>query len=68
MAGEPQTGGSAGYGNAATTGGPLWPVTFQAGTPIMLDPAGYYYAAIGAGNLRAFTAAQETGGSAGTSN
>jgi hypothetical protein len=37
--GEPGTGGVAGYGSAATTGGGLYPVTFLAGTPIMLDPA-----------------------------
>jgi hypothetical protein len=31
-----------------------YPVTFTRGTPIVLDPAGPLYAAIGAGNLRAF--------------
>jgi hypothetical protein len=53
-AGEPGTGSAAGYGNVATTGGPLWPVTYLAGTPVVLDSAGPLYAAIGAGNLRAW--------------
>jgi hypothetical protein len=37
-------------------------VTYQRGTPIMLDPAGPLYAQIGAGNLRAFTDGQDTAG------
>jgi hypothetical protein len=56
-AGEPATGGAAGWGNAATAagqGGGLWPQTFLEGTTILLDPAGATYAAIGAGNLRAY--------------
>ena len=67
-AGEPGTGGAAGQGSASTTGGPLWPVTFQPGQVVVLDPAGSWFAAIGAGNLKSFTAAQKTGGSLGTSN
>ncbi len=68
VAGEPQTGGAAGYGSASTTGGPLYATTYLAGQVIVLDPAGPLYAAIGAPNLRSFTAAQETGGSLGVSN
>jgi hypothetical protein len=67
-AGEPATGGAAGYGSAATTGGPLWPVTFLAGTPIVLDPAGALYAAIGAGNLRAWVQGTNDVGHAALSN
>ncbi len=55
VAGEPGTGGASGFGGAPTTGGPLWPTTYLAGTAIVLDPAGPLYTAIGAGNLRAFT-------------
>jgi hypothetical protein len=54
VAGEPGTGGAAGPGNAATTGGPIWPTTLVKGQAIMLDPAGPLYTLIGAGNLRAF--------------
>lgn len=68
VAGEPGTGGSAGYGSASTVSGPLWPTTFQQGQVVVLDPAGSWFAAIGAGNLKPFTAAQETGGSLGVSN
>jgi hypothetical protein len=53
-AGEPGTGGAAGYSNAATTGGPLWGTTFAKGQAIMLDPAGPLFSQIGAGNLRAW--------------
>jgi hypothetical protein len=68
VAGEPGTGGAAGYGSSSTTGGEaLWPTTFSKGTPIVLDPAGSLFAAIGAGNLKAFTAAQESGGIDGVS-
>ena len=52
VAGEPGTGGAAGYGSSAT---PLSPATFVKGQAIVLDPAGPWFAAIGAGNLRAFT-------------
>jgi hypothetical protein len=58
--GEPGTGGAAGYGSAAVTGGQLWATTFLKGTAILLDPAGPLYAAIGAGNLRAFTEGTDT--------
>jgi hypothetical protein len=67
-AGEPETGGAAGFGSAATTGGPLWPTLYAKGTPLLLDPAGSLYAAIGAGNLRAFTDGQDSAGRPGISN
>ena len=56
-----RTGGASGFGSAATTGGPLWPVTYLAGTTIMLDPAGPLYTAIGAGNLRAYQGQDDVG-------
>ena len=76
VAGEPGTGGAAGYGNAASaspaTAGKYgaYPLTFIKGTLIVLDPApaNGLYAAIGAGNLVAWTGAQETGGTDGCSN
>ena len=52
VAGQPGTGGAAGFGSAAT---PLSAATFTKGQAIILDPAGPWFAAIGAGNLRAFT-------------
>jgi hypothetical protein len=58
VAGEPESGGLAGLGNAATAvgqAGGLWPTTFISGTAIVLDPAGALFTAIGAGNLRLFT-------------
>jgi hypothetical protein len=48
VAGEPETGGAAGFGNTGTTGGPLYPQTFQAGTVLVLDPAGALYSALSA--------------------
>jgi hypothetical protein len=68
VAGEPGTGGAAGFGGAPTTGGPVWPTTFLKGQAIMLDPAGSLYTAIGAGNLRAFVDGQDTVGHACLSN
>ena len=68
VAGEPETGGAAGYGSAATTGGPLWPITYRAGQVLILDPAGSLYAAIGAGNLRAYVQGQDDSGHAALSN
>jgi hypothetical protein len=68
VAGEPATGGVAGYGSAATTGGPLFATTFLKGTPLLLDTAGSLYAALnGAGALRPFTDA-DTVSHAATSN
>ena len=54
VAGEPGTAGAAGFGSAATTGGPVWATTWLKGTVILLDPAGAMYTQIGAGNLRAY--------------
>lgn len=68
VAGEPATGGAAGFGNTSTTGGPIWPTTLIKGQVIMLDPAGSLYTAIGAGNLRAFVDGQDTVGHACLSN
>jgi hypothetical protein len=62
VAGEPGTGGPSGYGGAPTTGGPTWPVTFAKGQVIVLDPAGSVYAAIGAGNLRAYVQGSDDAG------
>jgi hypothetical protein len=59
VAGEPGTGGPAGFGSAPTTGGPIWPTTYMKGQVIMLDPAGALYTQIGAGNLRAFVQGQD---------
>ncbi|HEY2638964.1 MAG TPA: hypothetical protein VGI66_03645 [Streptosporangiaceae bacterium] len=72
VAGEPGTGGPAGYGNVGETAGTWaqpWPTTFLKGQLIALDPAGQLFAAIGSGNLRQVTPAQESGGlGIGTSN
>lgn len=60
VAGEPGTGGAAGYGNAATSAGyGVFPQVFVKGTPIVLDPAGAVYAAIGSSNLRAYVQGQD---------
>jgi hypothetical protein len=67
-AGEPGTGGAAGYGSAATTGGPLWATAYARGQVIALDPAGPLYAQIGAGNLRAWSDGQDSAGRPGISN
>jgi len=68
VAGEPGTAGAAGYGSAATTGGPIWATSYPIGQVIMLDPAGPLYAQIGAGNLRTFVDGQDTVGHAGLTN
>jgi hypothetical protein len=67
-AGEPGTGAQAGFGSAATTGGPLFARSYTAGQVIMLDPAGALYAAIGAGNLRPFVDGTDTRGGAALAN
>jgi hypothetical protein len=77
VAGEPGTGGAAGYGNtsvvpAANAWGP-WPTTFLKGTTIYADSsgaggAGALYTAIGAGNLRAYVQGQDDVGHAALSN
>lgn len=68
-AGEPGTGGAAGYGSASVSAGyGVFPQTFLQGTAIILDPAGALYAAIGAGNLRAYVQGQDDRGGAALSN
>ena len=68
-AGEPATGGAAGYGNTSTSAGiGYFPQTFIAGTTIVLDPAGALYAAIGAGNLRPYVQGQDDVGHAALAN
>jgi hypothetical protein len=67
-AGEPGTGGASGYGNRATTGGPVWPTTFAKGQVIVLDDAGPVYSQIGAGNLRAYVQGTDDRGPSGVSN
>jgi hypothetical protein len=54
-AGEPATGGAAGFGSASTASGPLYPATYVRGQVIVLDPASALYTAIGAGNLHAIS-------------
>jgi hypothetical protein len=68
VAGEPGTGGAAGYGSAPVASGPDLPSTYIKGTVIVLDPAGTVYAAIGVGNLRAYVAGQDDRGGAALSN
>ena len=65
VAGEPGTGGAAGYGSSAT---PLSAAIFVADQAILLDPAGPWYAAIGAGNLRPFVDGTDTVGREGLAN
>ena len=68
VAGDPATGGAAGYGSAATSAGAvLWPTTFIAGTAIILDPAGPLYAALSA-SLRPYVQGQDDRGGAALSN
>ena len=66
-AGEPGTGAPAGPGNAATTGGPLWPTTFIAGTTIVLDSASALYTAL-SGSLRPYVQGQDDRGGAALAN
>jgi hypothetical protein len=80
VAGEPGTGGAAGFGSTATvspgTGGKYsWlPHTFIRGTAIIADSTGgttapqLLYQAIGASNLRAFVDGQDTVSHDGISN
>lgn len=70
VAGEPGTGGAAGFGNTAISAGAEdWPTTFVAGTAIVLDNAGAVYAALnGAGALRAYVQGQDDVGHAAISN
>jgi hypothetical protein len=69
VAGEPGTGGAAGYGSTAVSAGiGYFGQTFLAGTTIVADPAGALYAAIGAGNLRAYVQGNDDVGHASLSN
>jgi hypothetical protein len=68
-AGDPQTGGAAGHGSSATTGGQLLATTFLAGTTLLLDTAGSLYASLnGAGALRAYVPGTDDRGPAALSN
>ncbi len=68
-AGEPGTGGAAGFGSASISAGyGIFPQTFIAGTAIVLDSASPLYTAIGAGNLRAFADGTDNVGHAALSN
>ncbi len=69
VAGEPGTGGAAGFGSASISAGAEdWPSTLIAGTTIVLDPAGALFAAIGAGNLRPYVQGQDDVGHAALAN
>jgi hypothetical protein len=68
VAGEPATGGAAGYGNTSTSAGiGYFGQTFIAGTTIVLDPAGPLYAAL-SGSLRPYVQGQDDRGGAALSN
>jgi hypothetical protein len=72
VAGEPGTGGAAGYGNTSISAGAEdWPMTFLAGTPIVLDsgtPSALYTALNTASALRAYVPGQDDVGHAAISN
>jgi hypothetical protein len=83
VAGEPGTGGPAGFGNSATiipaAGSQgkygLWPMTLLAGTTIYADSAAGFatapqllYQAIGAANLRPYVQGQDDRGGAALAN
>ena len=58
-AGEPGTGGAAGFGNASIgSGAVLWPTMFIAGTAIIVDSASVLYAAL-SGSLRPYVQGQD---------
>jgi hypothetical protein len=68
-AGEPGTGGAAGFGSAETASGyGYFGQSFIRGQVIVLDPAGALYSAIGAGNLRAYNQGQDDVGHAALAN
>ena len=63
-AGEPGSGGAAGFGSASISAGAvLWPQTFVRDTPIILDPAGPLYVAL-SGSLRPYVQGQDDRGGA----
>ena len=72
VAGEPGTGGAAGFGNTAISAGAEdWPTTFIAGTAIWLDsgtPSALYTALNTAGALRPYVQGQDDVGHAALSN
>jgi hypothetical protein len=64
------TGGSFGTASSAGAAGAWaepWPVTFLAGTAIVLDPAGPLFTTIGSGNLRAWADTEAVGHAAAAS-
>jgi hypothetical protein len=68
VAGEPGTGGAAGFGNASTSAGAvLWPTTYIAGTTIILDSASVLYTAL-SGSLRPYVQGQDDVGHAALAN
>jgi hypothetical protein len=74
VAGEPATGGAAGFGNSATAAGQagaLWPTTYLAGTAIVLDggtPSALYTALNTAGVIRAYVQGTDDRGGAALAN
>jgi hypothetical protein len=73
-AGEPGTGGAAGWGNSGTAAGQAgatFPQTITEGTPIMLDsgtPSALYTLFSGAGVIRAYVPGQDDVSHAAVSN
>ncbi len=69
-AGEPATGGAAGYGSASVSAGyGVFPQTFVRGTTIMLDSASALYAYLnGQAALRAYVQGQDDSGHAALAN
>lgn len=73
VAGEPGTGGAAGFGNSAigATGAELYPLTITAGTAILLDsgtPSQMYSVLNTAAVIRPYVAGQDDVGHAALSN
>jgi hypothetical protein len=70
VAGEPGTGGAAGFGNSSiSAGAEEWATTYVEGTAIVLDSGSALYAALnGAGVLRAYVQGQDDVGHAALSN
>lgn len=71
-AGEPGTGGAAGYGNTSISAGAEdWPTTITKGSVLILDsgtPGALYTALNGAGVLRAYVPGQDDVGREAVSN
>lgn len=67
VAGEPGTGGAAGFGNSSASAASLFPMTITQGTAIMLDngtPSAMYTALNTLGVLRAYVQGQDDVGHA----